>query len=120
MVKENKECILTDIIMQHVEDTCFGSKREELNFVDVLYPSLERIFGLENCLNAPMDNDLLRTYYEANYDGISFDSLVDTYVNAKETCDQVHDKDKLIEVEKKMSEFSNKVQSYRKSKNNVK
>lgn len=68
---------IRQIIGLHALDTLCGNNRDDLNYVDGLYPLVEGLFGVDICIESLGDKDLLRSYYEENYDSskMSYDEL---------------------------------------------
>ena len=73
--KENDT--IRQIIGLHALDTLCGNNRDDLNYVDGLYPLVEGLFGVDICIESLGDKNLLRSYYEENYDSskMSYDEL---------------------------------------------
>lgn len=96
----NTKDVLVRIIKAHLLDTVFGNEdREDLNYVDVLYPYIEKIFGLDVCLAAINDENLLRSFYEENYESsVSYDKLLEVFSGAKEICEGLTENNKLLNV----------------------
>lgn len=95
-IKSNKD-IIREVIKLHSKDTLFGNDRDELNYVDCIYPHIEKIFGLSICLLSINDPDILRTYYEENFDtSISYNDLLEVFNNVKKSCDSLGDKNNII------------------------
>lgn len=91
--------IITEVIEKHFKDTLVGNDREELNYVDVIYPAVEYMFGLHVCIEAIKYKNDSYTYLENRYKGnINFDKFVNTLENIKETCNKIHDNNKLLSV----------------------
>ena len=96
----NTQDILRRIIKVHSLDTVLGNdNREDLNYVDVLYPYVEKIFGLDACLASINDKNSLRSFYEENYElDVSYDKLLEIFSGAKEICDGLTENNKLLNV----------------------
>ena len=96
----NTKDIIRRIIKAHSLDTVLGNNsREDLNYVDVLYPYVEKIFGLDVCLAAINDKNLLRSFYEENYESsVSYDKLLEVFSGAKEICEGLIENNKLLKV----------------------
>ena len=96
----NTKDIIRRIIKAHSLDTVLGNNsREDLNYVDVLYPCVEKIFGLDVCLASINDKNLLRSFYEENYEsGVSYDKLLEVFSGAKEICEGLTENNKLLKV----------------------
>lgn len=96
----NTKDIIRRIIKAHSLDTVLGNNsREDLNYVDVLYPYVEKIFGLDVCLAAINDKNLLRSFYEENYESsVSYDKLLEVFRGAKEICEGLTENNKLLKV----------------------
>lgn len=96
----NTKDILRRVIKAHSLDTLIGSdNREDLNYVDVLYPCIEKIFGLDVCLAAINDKNLLKSFYEENYESsVSYDRLLEIFSGAKEICENLTENNKLLNV----------------------
>lgn len=96
----NTKDIIRRIIKAHSLDTVLGNNsREDLNYVDVLYPYVEKIFGLDVCLAAINDKNLLRSFYEENYESsVSYDKLLEVFSGAKEICEGLTENNKLLKV----------------------
>ena len=96
----NTQDILRRIIKVHSLDTVLGNdNREDLNYVDVLYPYVEKIFGLDACLASINDKNSLRSFYEENYElDVSYDKLLEIFNGAKEICESLTENNKLLNV----------------------
>lgn len=96
----NTKDIIRRIIKAHSLDTVLGNNsREDLNYIDVLYPYVEKIFGLDVCLAAINDKNLLRSFYEENYESsVSYDKLLEVFSGAKEICEGLTENNKLLKV----------------------
>lgn len=96
----NTKDILRRVIKVHLLDTLIGNdNRDGLNYVDVLYPCIEKIFGLNICLAAINDKNLLRSFYEENYESsVSYDKLLEVFSGAKEICESLTENNKLLKV----------------------
>lgn len=68
---------IRQIIGLHALDTLCGNNRDDINYVDGLYPLVEGLFGVDICIESLGDKNLLRSYYEENYDSskMSYDEL---------------------------------------------
>ncbi len=116
--------IIRRIVKLHVLDTINGNGRDDLNFVDGLYPAIEEMFGIDVCLECMGNKNALKDYYEENYDqGISYEQLKSYFDSAKEICDNlpIDKKDKILKVCKEfIDDVLEKIYSNKKSKNYVK
>ena len=67
---------IRQIIGLHALDTLCGNNRDDINYVDGLYPLVD-LFGVDICIESLGDKNLLRSYYEENYDSskMSYDEL---------------------------------------------
>ena len=68
---------IRQIIGLHALDTLCGNNRDDINYVDGLYPLVEGLFGVDICIESLGDKNLLRSYNEENYDSskMSYDEL---------------------------------------------
>lgn len=91
---------IRQIIKLHVLDCLFGNGgRESLDYVDTLYPALEALFGVDNCIASLNDKDLLKNVYNEEFDtNITYDTLLSYFDNAREICTKMNDKDRLLKV----------------------
>lgn len=106
----NTKDILRNIIKKHSLDIIFGNDREELNYVDGLYPFVEMIFGTEICKESIVDEHILKNYYEENYNTIiSYDGLLEIFSGAKKICDELDDKNKILKFSKDFEIIINNV-----------
>ena len=55
---------IRQIIGLHALDTLCGNNRDDINYVDGLYPLVEGLFGVDICIESLGDKNLLRSYYE--------------------------------------------------------
>ncbi len=96
----NTKDIIRRIIKAHSLDTVLGNNsREDLNYVDVLYPYVEKIFGLDVCLASINDKNLLRSFYEENYESsVNYDKLLEIFSGAKEICEGLTENNKFLNV----------------------
>ena len=103
----NTKDVLRKIIKAHSLDTIFGNdNREGLNYVDVLYPYIEKIFGLEVCLTSINDRTYLRSFYEENYESsVSYDKLLEIFSGAKKICESLTESNKLLNVSDEFEEI---------------
>lgn len=97
-IKSNND-IIREVIILHSKDILFGNNRDELNYVDCIYPYIEKIFGLDTCLLSINDPDVLNTYYEGNFNtSISYNNLLEIFNNVKKSCDTLINKDNIINI----------------------
>lgn len=95
---ETEPDTLRQIIKLHTLDVLVGNNRETLNYVDVLYPAIEQLFGVDMCIQALGDKDALRMYYESNFDtDISYDTLRNFFNEARKTCDKIKEEKRYLE-----------------------
>ena len=81
---------IRQIIKLHTLDILCGNKREELTYVDALYPAIEGLFGVDICISALGDRNALRAFYESNFDtDVSYDDLRNFFDEARKSCDKI-------------------------------
>lgn len=119
---------IRQIIGLHALDTLCGNNRDDLNYVDVLYPLVEGLFGVDICIESLGDKDLLRSYYEENYDSskMSYDELNSLFNKSRNVYEEGKEKakesnidfyEKSLNVMKEIIDVvSNKVYSTKKTK----
>lgn len=91
--------IICDVIRLHCEDTLFGNGRHELNYVDCIYPYIEKIFGLTICLLSINDPEILKNYYDENFHAIfTYSDLLNFFGDVKKSCDALNNKDSIINI----------------------
>ena len=93
--------IIRRIVKLHVLDTINGNGRDDLNFVDGLYPAIEEMFGIDVCLECIGKKNALKDYYEENYNQeIDYEQLKSYFDSAKKICDNIptDKKDKILKV----------------------
>lgn len=82
---ENEKDPIRKIIKSYVKDVTLGNGRDNLNYVDALYPAVELIFGADTCINALENNEVLKKYYDTNFSAdISYDNvcrIFSSYIN---------------------------------------
>ena len=109
--------ILREIIKRHAKDTLLGNERENLNFVDVIYPFLEKIFGVDICTSSIENGDALQNYYEENYIGNPSFSDITLYVErVAKLCEATEKERDLLNINKELDEYGKKVQATAKVK----
>lgn len=116
---KNDPDIIRRIVKLHVLDTIYGNERNDLNFVDGLYPAVEEMFGIDTCLDCIGSKNALKDYYEENYNQeISYEELKSYFNSAKEICDCIPDekKDKIINVSNDFIKVLEKIYSNKKAK----
>ena len=96
---ENEEDIVVKIVRKHILDTIVGNEdKEELDYVDVIYPALSILFEPEVLYNSAEKKSILREYYESNYDtNITYDDLLNYFVKAKDGIESTKDEKKRLE-----------------------
>ncbi|MFR5756343.1 MAG: hypothetical protein ACLUD7_02800 [Lachnospiraceae bacterium] len=119
---------IRQIIGLHALDTLCGNNRDDLNYVDGLYPLVEGLFGVDICIESLGDKDLLRSYYEENYDSskMSYDELNSLFNKSRNVYEEGKEKakesnidfyEKSLNVMKEIIDVvSNKVYSTKKTK----
>ena len=119
---------IRQIIGLHALDTLCGNNRDDINYVDGLYPLVEGLFGVDICIESLGDKNLLRSYYEENYDSskMSYDELNSLINKSKRVYEEGKEKakesnidfdEKSLNVMKKIIDVvSNKVSSTKKTK----
>ena len=81
---------IRQIVKLHTLDVLCGNKREELTYVDALYPAIEGLFGVDTCISALSDENALREFYEGNFNtDIGYDVLRNFFDEARKTCDKI-------------------------------
>ena len=96
---ESEEDIVVKIVRKHILDTIVGNEnKEELDYVDVIYPALSILFEPEVLYNSAEKKSILREYYESNYDtNITYDDLLNYFIKAKEGIESTKDEKKRLE-----------------------
>ena len=96
---ENEEDIVVKIVRKHILDTIVGNEdKEELDYVDVIYPALSILFEPEVLYNSAEKKSILREYYESNYDtNITYDDLLNYFAKAKDGIESTKDEKKRLE-----------------------
>lgn len=119
---------IRQIIGLHALDTLCGNNRDDLNYVDGLYPLVEGLFGVDICIESLGDKELLRSYYEENYDSskMSYDELNSLFNKSRNVYEEGKEKakesnidfyEKSLNVMKEIIDVvSNKVYSTKKTK----
>ena len=119
---------IRQIIGLHALDTLCGNNRDDINYVDGLYPLVEGLFGVDICIESLGDKDLLRSYYEENYDSskMSYDELNSLFNKSRSVYEEGKEKakesnidfgEKSLNVMKEIIDVvSNKVYSTKKTK----
>ena len=109
--------ILREIIKKHAKDTLLGNERENLNFVDVIYPFLEKIFGVDICTSSIENGDALQNYYEENYIGNpSFSEIVFYVERLVELCEATQEERELLGIANDLDKYAEKVKTTKKVK----
>lgn len=86
----DEEDIIRQIVMMHTLDVLGGTENETLSYVDVLYPAIEGLFGVDNCIEALGNKYVLRAFFESEFEtDISYDKLCKFFINAKNTCTSI-------------------------------
>ena len=96
---ENEQDIIVKIVRKHILDTVVGNEeKEELDYVDIIYPALSVLFEPEVLYNSAEKKSILREYYESNYDtNITYEDLLNYYIKAKEGIESTKDEKKRLE-----------------------
>lgn len=122
--KANKEQDeIRKIIKLHILDTVLGTEREDLIYVDVCYPSLEKLFNvihldpINEKLVLPSSEDL-KNHFEQNYD-YSYEQFNKTLKKTIDVCKKINNKDKMIGIAREFEEAAAIVYSNKKSLDNV-
>lgn len=101
------------IIGLHVLDTLYGNNREDMNYVDGLYPLVEELFSVDVCIEALNNKNVLKDYYEENYaaSNMSYDDLNSLINKAKNIYEESKEKAKELNVDydKKMLKVCNEI-----------
>ena len=105
--------ILTKIVMLHSIDASLGNNREELNSVDILYPSIEKMFSfnsfgliITDLINyneskiEKYDTSLEETYYNKFNNDFSYEDVKGLYNESFNTINKISDEKNLINIEK--------------------
>ena len=107
---EREPDTIRQIIKLHTLDILYGNNREQLNYVDALYPSIEGLFGIDICTASLGDKNALRTFYEGNFNTeISYDELRNFFDEAKKTCNKIQNEETYLSASKKVVEEVSKV-----------
>lgn len=94
---------IRQIIKLHTLDVLCGNEREELTYVDALYPAIEGLFGVDTCIDALGDKNALRAFYEGNFNtDISYDQLRNFFDEARKTCDKIQSEETYLSACKKV------------------
>ncbi len=120
---EKESDVMRKIVMLHTLDTIYGNKRENLNYVDGLYPAIETLFGVDACIASLESKYALRARYEENYDSsIDYNTLQSYFLKAKELCDNlpIEKNEKIINISDDLIKVLDNVYASRKAKKNVK
>ena len=65
---KNTEDPIRRIIKLHALDVLYGNNgRDDLNYVDALYPAVEALFTTDVCIESIEKKTVLKAYYEENY-----------------------------------------------------
>lgn len=96
---ENEQDIIVKIVRKHILDTVVGNEeKEELDYVDIIYPALSVLFEPEVLYNSAEKKSILREYYENNYESnITYDDLLNYFVKAKDGIESTKDEKKKME-----------------------
>ena len=96
---ENEQDIIVKIVRKHILDTVVGNEeKEELDYVDIIYPALSVLFEPEVLYNSAEKKSILREYYENNYESnITYDDLLNYFVKAKDGIESTKDEKKRME-----------------------
>lgn len=96
---ESEEDIIVKIVRKHILETIIGNEsKEELDFVDIIYPALSVLFEPEVLYNAAERKSVLREYYESNYEtNITYDDLLNYFIKAKDGIESTKDEKKRME-----------------------
>lgn len=78
----NEKDSIRKIIASHIVDVTQGNKRDNINYVDVLYSHIEKAFGLDVCIESMKKEDFLNQYYKENFsDDISYERICE-FINS--------------------------------------
>lgn len=96
---EKEEDIIVKTVRKHIFETIIGNdEKEELDYVDIIYPSLAVLFDPEVLYNSAENKSVLREYYESNYDtNITYEDLLNYFIKAKEGIESTKDEKKRLE-----------------------
>ncbi len=112
-----EENILREIIKKHASDIVKGNDRDNLNFVDVIYPFIEKIFGVDTCVSAIENEDILQNYYEENYTGNPSYSEIEFYVERLvKLCKATEEERDLLDISKDLDIYAEKIKTTAKVK----
>lgn len=65
---KNTEDPIRRIVKLHALDVLYGNNgRDDLNYVDALYPAVEALFTTDVCIESIEKKTVLKAYYEENY-----------------------------------------------------
>lgn len=120
----NTKDILRRIVKMRIVDVLFGVDRDDLNYVDCLYPYVEDIFGIDCCIESSYQDGILKEYYNNNYEAdISYEQLLDVFSKAEKLCDELPEnkKDKILLVNEELKPIIDNITKTKiKTKKNVK
>ena len=106
--------ILIEVVRKHFEDTLKGNNRDELNYVDIIYPAIEFVFGFNVCYHSISDKDIFERAYNDNIGAdLDFKGFVSYLNDVKELCNRINDKDKLLKIESDLHEFVVNLSEYK-------
>ena len=106
----NEPDAIRQIIKLHTLDVLYGNNREQLTYVDALYPAIEGLFGVDICTASLGDKNALRTFYEGNFNTeISYDTLRNFFGEAKKACDKINNEETYLLTSKKVESEISKI-----------
>lgn len=118
---KNENDVIRHIVMMHTLDVLCGTEKETLNYVDVLYPAVEGLFGVDNCIESLGNKYVLRAYFESEFDShISYDKLCEFFYNAKNTCNNIKEEKNYLKACEIVVSNIEKIHRQRRSKKSVK
>ena len=95
----NEKDIIRKIIKLKVIDVINGNNRDSLVYVDVLYPAIEALFGLDVCLDAISNKDVLKDVLEQKYNAdIDYDTLKSYFESAVRICERTNDEQRMLNI----------------------
>ena len=114
---KGEEDVIRRIIKLHTLDTIYGHKRNEMDYVDALYPGVETLFGIDTCIESLENKHALRAAYEEKYaSDIDYDTLKSYFENAALMCERTKDEEKLMKVYNEIVAAMENVYNTRKTK----